>query len=67
MDLAFSALHAVPKPNPNIRNDLTTFAFNYTFYLNLAFGALALYLWRLNRTHPMNHGDHAAAVSPRVA
>jgi uncharacterized membrane protein YraQ (UPF0718 family) len=67
MDLAFSALHAVPKPNPNIRHDLTTFAFNYTFYLNLAFGALALYLWRLNRTHPMNHGDHAAAVSPRVA
>jgi uncharacterized membrane protein YraQ (UPF0718 family) len=67
MDLAFSALHVVPTPNPNIRHDLTTFAFNYTFYLNLAFGALALYLWRLNRTHPMNHGDHAAAVSPRVA
>jgi hypothetical protein len=67
MDLAFSALHAVPKPNPNIRHDLTMFAFNYTFYLNVAFGGLALYLWRLNRAHPMDHGAHAASVSPRGA
>jgi uncharacterized membrane protein YraQ (UPF0718 family) len=67
MDLAFSALHAVPKPNPNVRHDLTMFAFNYTFYLNVAFGALALYLWRVNRTHPMDHGAHPAAVSPRGA
>jgi uncharacterized membrane protein YraQ (UPF0718 family) len=67
MDLAFSALHAVPKPNPNIRHDLTMFAFNYTFYLNLAFGALALYLWRVNRQHPMEHGCHAAVVSPPAA
>ena len=67
MDFAFSALHAVPKPNPNIRHDLTMFAFNYTFYLNVAFGALALYLWRVNRTHPMEHGCHAPAVSQPVA
>ena len=67
MDLAFSALHAVPKPNPNIRHDLTIFAFNYTFYLNVAFGALALYLWRVNQKHPMEHGLHAAPVSPRDA
>jgi uncharacterized protein len=67
MDLAFSALHAVPKPNPNIRHDLTMFAFNYTFYLNLAFGALALYLWRVNRQHPMEHGCHATMVSPPAA
>ncbi len=67
MDLAFSALHAVPKPNPHIRHDLTMFAFNYTFYLNVAFGALALYLWRVNQKHPMEHGLHAAPVSPRDA
>ncbi|MDB5092056.1 MAG: hypothetical protein JWO85_157 [Candidatus Eremiobacteraeota bacterium] len=59
MDAAFSALHLVPKPNPNIRHDLTMFSFNYTFWLNLAFGALALYLWRLNAKNPMEHGCHA--------
>jgi uncharacterized membrane protein YraQ (UPF0718 family) len=67
MDLAFSALHAVPKPNPNVRHDLTMFALNYTFWLNIAFGALALYLWRVNQKHPMDHCAHAAAVSPRGA
>jgi len=58
MDLAFAALHAVPKPNPNIRHDLTMFSLNYTFWLNLVFGALALYLWRLDATHPMHHHGH---------
>lgn len=58
MNLAFSALHAVPAPNPNVRHDLTTFSINYTFWLNLAFGALALYLWNVNRAHPMDHGAH---------
>jgi uncharacterized membrane protein YraQ (UPF0718 family) len=67
MDLAFSALHAVPAPNPNVRHDLTSFSLNYTFWLNLGFGALALYLWRLNRAHPMEHACHAPAVSPRGA
>lgn len=61
MDAAFSALHLVPAPNPNIRHDLTMFSFNYTFWLNLAFGALALYLWRLNRSNPMDHACHVAA------
>ncbi|MBV9407734.1 MAG: hypothetical protein JO164_02855, partial [Candidatus Eremiobacteraeota bacterium] len=60
MDLAFSALHLVPAPNPNIRHDVTMFAFNYTFWLNVAFGVLALYLWWLDRTHPMDHGHHHA-------
>jgi len=57
MDLAFSALHLVPKPNPNIRHDLTMFSFNYTFWLNIALGALGLYLWRLNAKNPMEHGS----------
>jgi uncharacterized membrane protein YraQ (UPF0718 family) len=59
MDVAFSALHMVPQPNSNIRHDLTTFSFNYTFWLNVGFGGLALYLWRLNAKHPMEHGAHA--------
>jgi len=59
MDDAFTALHLVPKPNPNVRVDLTTFSLNYTFWLNLVFGALAIYLWRLDASHPMEHGCHA--------
>ena len=58
MDGLFSALHLVPAPNPNIRHDLTMFSFNYTFCLNLLFGALGLYLWWLNRRNPMDHGCH---------
>jgi uncharacterized membrane protein YraQ (UPF0718 family) len=55
MDLAFSALHLVPVPNPNVRHDLTMFSFNYTFWLNAAFGLVGLYLWRLAVEHPMEH------------
>jgi len=55
---AFAALHLIPVPNPNVRHDLTLFAIDGTFWLNLAFGALALYLWRLDATHPMDHGSH---------
>jgi uncharacterized membrane protein YraQ (UPF0718 family) len=58
VDALFSALHWVPARNPDIRRDLTMFSFNYTFWLNLIFGALALYLWRLDATHPMDHGHH---------
>jgi uncharacterized membrane protein YraQ (UPF0718 family) len=56
MDGAFSALHLVPVPNPNAVHDLTMFSFNYTFYLNVAFGLLALYLWLLARANPMDDG-----------
>ncbi len=56
MDGAFAALHLVPRPNPNARRELTTFALNSTFWLNLAFGALALWLWRIGAAHPMHHG-----------
>ena len=58
MEGMFSALHLVPQPNPHIRHDLTLFSINYTFWLNLIFGALAIYLWRLDAAHPMDHGDH---------
>jgi uncharacterized membrane protein YraQ (UPF0718 family) len=58
MDGAFSALHLVPVPNPNVRHDLEMFSFNYTFYLNCAFALLAIWLWRLDAKNPMNHGCH---------
>jgi uncharacterized protein len=66
MDGAFSLLHLVPKPNPNIVRDMTTFSFNYTFWLNIVFGALAVYLWRLDARHPMEHGCHHDGASEIV-
>ncbi len=66
MDGAFSALHLVPRPNPNIRHDLTLFSFNYTFWLNAIFGLLALYLWRLNATHPMEHGGGTGGTEEHI-
>jgi uncharacterized membrane protein YraQ (UPF0718 family) len=58
MDLAFTAAGLVPAPNPNNRAELTTFSFNYTFWLNLTFGALAAYFVWLNWKHQMHHGHH---------
>jgi hypothetical protein len=40
------------------RAELTTFSFNYTFWLNVAFGSLAAYFVWLNWKHPMHHGHH---------
>lgn len=58
MDAAFAALHLVPRPNPNVRSELVSFSLNYTFWLNLLFGALAVYLWRVDAAHPMMHHHH---------
>jgi len=55
MQFVFGAFGAIPHPNPNIRVNLTTFAINYTFWLNHVFGALTVYLWYLNRKNPMAH------------
>ena len=59
LDLAFSALGLVPSHDTDVRAQLTDFSLNYTFWLDLAFGALALYLFWLNGRHPVNHGHHA--------
>ena len=58
MDVAFSTIGQMPPPNPNIRAEMASFSLNYTFWLNLIFGALALYFFWLNRRHPMQHGHH---------
>ncbi len=57
MDLLFTALGLVPAPNHNIRAEMTHFSLNYTFWLNLLFGALTVMLIVLARRHPMHH-DH---------
>jgi len=62
MDVVFNALHLVPAPNPHVRAMVTHFSFNYTFWLNLAFGALALWFIVINRRNPMEHGCHHVAA-----
>ncbi len=58
MDLAFTALGLLPTANHDIRARLTQFSLNYTFWLNLLFGALAAWLVVQARRHPMDHHAH---------
>ena len=58
MDIAFTTLGLVPAPNPDIRARLVDFSLNYTFWLNLVFGALAFYLFWTSHRNPMNHVHH---------
>jgi hypothetical protein len=62
MDVIFSAFGLVPHSNPNIRAELTHIAINYTFWLNLAFAAIAVYLFVLSARSPApthhGHGSH---------
>lgn len=58
MDLAFTGLGLVPSHDTDVRAHLTHFSLNYTFWLNLAFGALGAYLWWVSRKHPMQHHGH---------
>jgi uncharacterized membrane protein YraQ (UPF0718 family) len=58
MDLAFTALGLVPAPSHDIRAQMTQFSLNYTFWLNLGFGALAASLIVQARRNPMNHHAH---------
>ena len=57
VDLVFNALSLVPARDPNLTARITHFAFNYTFWLNVVFGALAIYLFWVNHRHPMQHGQ----------
>jgi uncharacterized protein len=51
MDGLFHLAGLVPAPNPNVRVALTTFGLDYTFWLNVAFGILALSLWYVDAKH----------------
>jgi uncharacterized protein len=56
-DIAFGAFNLAPSPSADIRERLTHFSLNYTFWLNLAFGAAGLYLWHISRRSARRH-DH---------
>ncbi len=59
MDYVFTALGLVPSPGIDIRVEGMPFSFNYTFWLNLIFGALALYLFIVARRNPSEHSNHS--------
>ncbi len=66
MDLAFNALGWIPQRRPNMQAEMVHFSLNYTFWLNVAFGVLAVLLFILARRHPMRSGHcehhaHSAA------
>jgi len=56
MDVLFNALGWVPVRNPNIRAEMTRFELDYTFWLNIAFGSLAAFLFWTARRNPARHG-----------
>jgi uncharacterized membrane protein YraQ (UPF0718 family) len=53
MSLPFNYFHLIPDRNINVREMLTTFKFNYTFYLNVIFGIISFYFFMLNRNKTM--------------
>ncbi len=55
VNVGFAAAGLAPAPNPNVRADITHFALNYTFWLNLAFGPWATWLFWVNHEKPMDH------------
>jgi uncharacterized membrane protein YraQ (UPF0718 family) len=67
MDVAFNALGWIPQTRPDVHAEMVHFSFNYTFWLNIAFGLLAAVLFTLARRHPMPHGhcEHHAHAQPR--
>ena len=73
MDLAFNGLHWIPARHPNVQAEMAHISINYTFWLNLVFGLVALALVILAKRNPMqmHHahccGHHAAkAGAPKA-
>ena len=53
VNVAFNALHLIPLHPLTAITTETLFRINYTFWLNLFFGAVVVWLWSVNRRHPM--------------
>jgi MFS family permease len=69
MDVAFNRLGWIPRSHPNVQAEMVHFSINYTFFLNILFGLIALGLVVLAKRNPMqmSHapccGHHAAKAS----
>ena len=56
MDVAFNALGWIPATRPDLHAQMVRFSLNYTFWLNIGFGLLAIAWFIVARRHPMGHG-----------
>ncbi|VVB50278.1 hypothetical protein RHCH11_RHCH11_04170 [Beijerinckiaceae bacterium RH CH11] len=66
VDAAFLAMGLVPPAASGVKERITHFSFDYTFWLNLAFGVLALWFFWVNRKHPMDHTHHCCGHEGHV-
>ena len=66
MDVAFGLLGWIPRRRPDMHAAMTHFSLNYTAWLDISFGLLALALFVLARRNPMQHGhcEHHAHAAP---
>jgi uncharacterized membrane protein YraQ (UPF0718 family) len=53
MDVAFGTLGWIPRHHPNVQAEMVHFSVNYTFWLNLVFGLIAVALVVLAKRNPM--------------
>ncbi len=53
MSLPFNYFHLIPNRNIDVREMLTSFKINYTFYLNVSFGLISLYFFILKKQKPV--------------
>lgn len=62
MNFAFGLFHAIPQRalTMTMADPATLFRINYTFWLNLIFGAIAAYVWYLNSRSGMQHSCHSS-------
>jgi uncharacterized membrane protein YraQ (UPF0718 family) len=60
MNYAFGLFHAIPQRTMTMTDPTALFRFNYTFWLNLIFGAIAAYVWYLNSKSGMQHSCHSS-------
>jgi uncharacterized membrane protein YraQ (UPF0718 family) len=66
MDVAFNALGWIPRTHPNVQAEMAHVSINYTFFLNILFGLIAIGLVLLAKRNPMRMapraccGHHAA-------
>ena len=59
MSLPFNYFHLIPDRDIDVREALTSFKINYTFYLNVIFGLISLYFFILKRRRPAMGTTHA--------
>lgn len=56
MEVVFGWFGWIPAQHPDVHAAMVSFSFNYTFWLNVIFGALAIVLFMVSRRQPMSHG-----------